>query len=221
LKLWNRVVSYIFNNKQDDSNISDSEEVISIRPVCIRGALQHKIGTELIRRHRELFECGVERTSCARFAGLSGPFYKFVPEAKMVKDICSDRYLECRKIDDDFYGMTFDSVKQTLKKGRHFILEIKYSKALRRLQSIAKIHPIVISVVSSSPEQIMNWDDTDEINAQIMFRIEQKEEEAFADLVTHSISDAQSFEDVVQQVLAICAEQRNEVDRDTVKVQIE
>ncbi|GMT34796.1 hypothetical protein PFISCL1PPCAC_26093, partial [Pristionchus fissidentatus] len=86
----------------------------------------------------------------------------------------------------------------------HCILNVIYDRAILYLKSV-NIHPVVILIQPSSPAQIIEWNDhkMSEENAQNEFKKYQRDEKMFGDLVTHVISDANSFEDIFQQVLAI------------------
>ncbi|GMT34791.1 hypothetical protein PFISCL1PPCAC_26088, partial [Pristionchus fissidentatus] len=108
------------------------------------------------------------------------------------------------KRDGYLYGLDIGGLKHVLEQDQNCILNVIYDRAIRHLKSV-NIHPIVILIKPYSPAQIIEWNDDamSEENAQKEFKKYQRDEKMFGDLVTHVISDANSFDDIFQQVLDI------------------
>ncbi|GMT34792.1 hypothetical protein PFISCL1PPCAC_26089, partial [Pristionchus fissidentatus] len=121
-------------------------------------------------------------------------------QERIREDAANNRFIELIEWDNHLYGLTIGGVQQD----RHCILDVVYDKAIRCLKS-ANINPIVILIKPSGPAQIMQWSprEISEEEAQIEFNRVERDEKMFEDLTTHIISEAQSFDDIFQQVLDI------------------
>ncbi|GMT34920.1 hypothetical protein PFISCL1PPCAC_26217, partial [Pristionchus fissidentatus] len=137
-------------------------------------------------------------------AEVDGRDFHFVSEDRMRKDERNGELIELLYLNDDLYGLTIGGVKDVIRQGQHCMLDVVYDRAIRLLKS-ANINPIVIFVKPSSPDQIIDWSggQLSEEEAQIEFNKIQRDEKMFGDLITHVISNAHSFEDVLQQILDI------------------
>ncbi|GMT32545.1 hypothetical protein PFISCL1PPCAC_23842, partial [Pristionchus fissidentatus] len=183
--------------------VVDQQQRTYVRPVIVLGALKDKINDELVTRHPERFGSCVPHTSRApRDSEVHGRDYHFVSKAQMEEDVRNNLFIEAGQFQNNLYGTSIASVKEVAQQGRHCILDVS-GNAIRRLQSIANIHPIAIFVKPSSPAQIMEWERNmmteDEAHAQ--FQRCQRIEQSFGDLFTQVISHSHSFEEIVQRVL--------------------
>ncbi|GMR31920.1 hypothetical protein PMAYCL1PPCAC_02115 [Pristionchus mayeri] len=181
----------------------DQQQRTYVRPVIVLGALKDKINDELVTRHPDRFGSCVPHTSRApRDSEVHGRDYHFVSKAQMEEDVRNNLFIEAGQFQNNLYGTSIASVKEVAQLGRHCILDVS-GNAIRRLQSIANIHPIAIFVKPASPAQIMDWErgamNEDEAHAQ--FQRCQRIEQSFGDLFTQVISHAHSFEEIVQRVL--------------------
>ncbi|GMT20682.1 hypothetical protein PFISCL1PPCAC_11979, partial [Pristionchus fissidentatus] len=186
------------------------EKEVPMRPVCIRGALKYAVYSELLKNYPCRFSFGLETTSSRpRHGEISGCRYHFTTEEDMLEGIRTNQYVEYYKKHNDMYGLTINSVNEILDQGRHCILDVSHDRSIRQLKSIANIDPIVIFIDSPSAEQIMQFDDDVmcEASAHSLFRTGEHEKITFDYLITHTISDASSLEDIVEKVVAICKEE--------------
>ncbi|GMT20679.1 hypothetical protein PFISCL1PPCAC_11976, partial [Pristionchus fissidentatus] len=179
-----------------------------LRPVCIRGALKYAVYTELLQNYPCRFSFGLETTSSRpRYGEISGCRYHFTTEEEMLEGIRNNQYVEYYKKHNDMYGLTVDSVKEILDQERHCILDVSHDRSIRQLKSIYNIDPIIIFIDSPTPEQIMKFDD-DLMCEASAHKTGEKEKIAFGDLITHTISDASSLDDIVEKIAEICKESK-------------
>ncbi|GMT20595.1 hypothetical protein PFISCL1PPCAC_11892, partial [Pristionchus fissidentatus] len=135
---------------------TDFEEA-PLRPVCIRGPLNHVIAAAIIKKQPDMFQCGVPTTSRPPiFNEIPGHDYHFTSEGAMLDDIRNRKFIEYCTNDNYLYGMSIDSGKECLNQGRQCVLNTTFAKSVRILKSLANIQPIVI-YVATSKEQIRNW----------------------------------------------------------------
>ncbi|GMT20602.1 hypothetical protein PFISCL1PPCAC_11899, partial [Pristionchus fissidentatus] len=128
-----------------------------LRPVCIRGPLNHVIAAAMMEKQPDMFLCGVQTTSRPPiFNEIPGHDYHFTSEDEMLDDIRNKKFIEYCTNDNYLYGISIDSVKECLNQGRHCVLNTNFARSVRILKSVANIQPMVI-YAACSKEQIRTW----------------------------------------------------------------
>lgn len=186
--------------------VVEQQQLNYVRPVIILGALKDRINDELVTRNPDRFSSCVPHTSRPpREHEVDGRDYHFVSKAQMEHDVKNNLFIEAGQFQNNLYGTSIDSVRMVAQQGRHCILDVS-GNAIRRLQSVANIHPIAIFVKPDSHHHIMQMDHTmNEEEAMQQYQRCQRLEQTFGDLFTYVISHGQSAEEVlnrVQQVIA-------------------
>ncbi|PAV58778.1 hypothetical protein WR25_10838 isoform E [Diploscapter pachys] len=174
------------------------------RPVIVLGALKDRVNDDLVSRQPDRFSSCVPHTSRPpRENEVNGRDYHFVSKAQMEDDVKSNRFIEAGQFQNNLYGTSIQSVKEVAAQGRHCILDVS-GNAIRRLQSIAGIHPIAIFIKPYSHQQIMQWDpNMTEDEAITQLNRCQRIEQGFGDLFTQAINSPQSYEEIMARVYGI------------------
>ncbi|GMT33409.1 hypothetical protein PFISCL1PPCAC_24706, partial [Pristionchus fissidentatus] len=209
INFFKRFLSYFYNTQE---NIL-GEMLTTKEPVCVRRAFNGMIYDELMERYPKLFTTIMPYTSRAPLEyELDGGYFHFVSEERIRADERNNEYIELITSYGKLYGLTIGGVQDVLRQGKHCILDVIYDNAIRRLKSL-NINPIVILVKPSSHDQIINWADGNirEEDAHKEFRRCCRDEQNFGDLITHVITDANSFEDIFQQVKDIVFGQKRQL----------
>ncbi|GMT27217.1 hypothetical protein PFISCL1PPCAC_18514, partial [Pristionchus fissidentatus] len=128
-----------------------------VRPLVILGALSNEIYDEILRRCPGKFKGVVPVTSrsCRGCKQHIYDDYHYISREQFISEIRQNKYIECGQFQNNFYGTRFKKVKEIVQKGHNCIVDIHHHNSIRRLKSIANIHPIVIAVKPSTPAQIM------------------------------------------------------------------
>ncbi|WKY11444.1 hypothetical protein Q1695_003201 [Nippostrongylus brasiliensis] len=186
--------------------IVEQQHLNYVRPVIILGALKDRINDELVTRNPDRFSSCVPHTSRPpREHEVDGRDYHFVSKAQMEHDVKNNLFIEAGQFQNNLYGTSIDSVRAVAQQGRHCILDVS-GNAIRRLQSVANIHPIAIFVKPSSHHHIMQLDNTmNEEEALQQYARCQRLEQTFGDLFTHVISHGQTAEEILGRVQHVIA----------------
>lgn len=186
--------------------VVEQQPLSYVRPVIVLGALKDKINDELVTRNPERFSSCVPHTSRQpRDNEIHGRDYHFVTKHQMEEDVKNNLFIEAGQYQNNLYGTSIESVRQVAQLGRHCILDVS-GNAIRRLQTIANIHPIAIFVKPTSYHQILNWDRSiSEEEAQQQFQRCQRIEQTFGDVFTHVIANANSAEEILSRVHHVIA----------------
>ncbi|VDO75243.1 unnamed protein product [Heligmosomoides polygyrus] len=135
--------------------VVEQQQLNYVRPVIILGALKDRINDELVTRNPDRFSSCVPHTSRPpREHEVDGRDYHFVSKAQMEHDVKNNLFIEAGQFQNNLYGTSIDSVRMVAQQGRHCILDVS-GNAIRRLQSVANIHPIAIFVKPDSHHHII------------------------------------------------------------------
>ncbi|KJH53400.1 PDZ/DHR/GLGF domain protein [Dictyocaulus viviparus] len=186
--------------------VVEQQQLNYVRPVIVLGALKDRINDELVTRNPDRFSSCVPHTSRPpREHEVDGRDYHFVTKAQMEHDVKNNLFIEAGQFQNNLYGTSIESVRMVAQQGRHCILDVS-GNAIRRLQSVANIHPIAIFIKPSSHHHIMQLDHTmNEEEAMQQFQRCQRLEQTFGDLFTCVISHGQSTEEVLGRVQHVIA----------------
>ncbi|CAI4226967.1 unnamed protein product [Auanema sp. JU1783] len=181
--------------------VVEQQQLGYVRPVIVLGALKDRINDELVTRYPDKFSSCVPHTSRdARPNEIDGRDYHFVSKAQMDDDVRKNLFIEAGQFQNNLYGTSIQSVKEVALQGRHCILDVS-GNAIRRLQSVANIHPIAIFIKPQSHHQIRDWEpNMSDDEAQQIYQRCQRIEQAFGDLFTDVISSVHSADEVLNRV---------------------
>ncbi|CAD6185539.1 unnamed protein product [Caenorhabditis auriculariae] len=201
----------------------EQQQINYVRPVIILGAVKDRINDELVTRDPNRFSSCVPHTSRPpREDEVDGRDYHFVRKDKMEDDVKNNLFIEAGQFQNNLYGTSIQSVREVANQGRHCILDVS-GHAIRRLQSVANIHPIALFVKPSAAHQILDWDrqftagsrsndrPLTEDEAHQQYQRCQRIEQTFGDLFTHEISNAHSAAEIINRVHSLIAKESQSV----------